>query len=137
MRTKNIIHITRADDLKNLHSLRRSIKKANTKIVLNLSLLNSTDNFYWQKKLNYHACTCGCGEGALGSLLGIIVIILSFRFSVFEFGSWTDFFSSSAFYFSFAGVALFAACGKLSGILYSRWRFKQIIRRLFELHNAN
>lgn len=137
MRTKNIIHITRADDLKNLYALRRSIKKANTKIVLNLSQLNSTDNFSWQKKLNYHACTCGCGEGALGSLLGIIVSILSFHFSVFEFGSWSDFFSSSAFYFSFAWIALFAACGKLSGILYSRWRFKQIIRKLFELRNTN
>lgn len=137
METKSNIRINQISDLDKLRNFPMSLKQANTKIILNLSQFSSKDNAFWQKKLNRHAFACGCKEGAITSLIGITVILFSIYFLDIKLGSWPDFLSSSTFLLSSLFVALCIACGKISAILYSRWRFKKIINTLMKIYSIN
>lgn len=134
METISTIRINQINDLEKLRSLPITQTFSDTKIILNLPKLKSKDNTYWQKKLNQHAFACGCKEGAIASLIGIIAMLFIIHFNEVKFHSWPDFLSSSTIHFSILLFTLITAFGKISAIFYSRWQFKKIISMLIKIH---
>ena len=131
---KNKFVISHKNDLVELSSYPVFAKKSGTKIICKLPYLTKSENKYWQKKLNRYAFSCGCVEGAILGLAGVILIAVKIQTANINFSSLSEVFSSSEVYFSLVLFAFFIVSGKLSGIWYSRWRFKKIIYSLLDIH---
>ena len=132
---KNIILINHKDLTRFKKKLPLSMRPLGKQVICQFPQLSVDDNLYWQKQINRYAFSCGCTEGGIGGLVGLIIILLRWQLLEIKFDSWKYFFSSLEFYISITIIVLLIVCGKLLAIWYARWRLNKNIDKLMILLN--
>ncbi|MBN1183400.1 MAG: hypothetical protein JXB49_14000 [Bacteroidales bacterium] len=89
-----------------------------TKLTFNHRLVGEKD----EEKLNACVSECGCDTGKYFLVVGVLFSVLVFIFS--------DFSMISKILLSVLICFLFAGIGKLIGLIYARYIFYKILRRL-------
>jgi hypothetical protein len=110
------------NDSVSLEKLKKDKNIKNSIRIIKLKFLDSKVSELYERKLNRYYFACGCQQGAVFVYLTIFfVIVLSWLYKINIFQNWWK-------------ILILLACsaviGKFSGILLSRYRLKQVFRKL-------